>query len=63
MELAGSIAQRNPVAVAGAKRAILAGIHGGVDYGLRVEAAAVGECCGTVAQQTAAKEFLARRRK
>jgi len=58
VELAEAIARRSPVAVAGAKRSILAGIYGGIDYGLRVEAAAVGECCATAEQQAAVKKFL-----
>jgi enoyl-CoA hydratase len=63
LDLARTIADRSPVAIAGAKRAILAGIYGGIDYGLRVEADAVGECCATVEQRTAVREFLSRRTK
>lgn len=61
LELARIIADRSPVAIAGAKRAILAGIYGGIDYGLRVEADAVGQCCATSEQRAAVRHFLGRR--
>lgn len=63
VELAQRIAQRSPVAVAGAKRAIAAGLAPGLQDGLEVEARAVGACCATDEQRAAVKAFLARKRR
>jgi enoyl-CoA hydratase len=63
IELAQRIARRSPVAVAGAKRAIAAGLAPGLQEGLEVEARAVGASCATDEQRAAVKAFLARRRR
>jgi enoyl-CoA hydratase len=60
--LATSIAKRSPVAVDGAKRALRAGLDGGLRTGLDVEADAVAACCETPAQRAAVQAFLNRRR-
>lgn len=61
VELAQRIARRSPVAVAGAKRAIAAGLAPGLRDGLEVEARAVGTACTTAEQRAAVQAFLARR--
>jgi enoyl-CoA hydratase len=63
IELAQRIALRSPVAVAGAKRAIAAGLAPGLQEGLEVEARGVGESCATDAQRAAVQAFLARKRR
>lgn len=63
IELAQRIAQRSPVAVAGAKRAIAAGLAAGLQEGLEVEARAVGASCATDEQHAAVQAFLARKRR
>ena len=60
--VATSIAARSPVAVAGAKRALHAGMDGGLRLGSEVEADAVAACCETPAQRAAVQAFLNRRR-
>jgi enoyl-CoA hydratase len=60
--LAASIAERSAVAVAGAKRALRAGLDGGFRTGLAVEANAVAACCETPMQRAAVQAFLNRRR-
>jgi enoyl-CoA hydratase/carnithine racemase len=60
--LAAGIAARSAVAVAGAKRAMHAGLDGGLRAGLEVEADAVAACCETPAQRAAVHDFLNRRR-
>jgi Enoyl-CoA hydratase/carnithine racemase len=59
--LAQRIAERSPTAVRGAKRAIRAGLDGGVPTGLLVEADAVADCCETAEQHAAVQAFLQRR--
>lgn len=61
MTLAGRIADRSPHAIAGAKRAIHAGLAGGMAAGLQVEADAVAHCCQTDEQHAAVAGFLARK--
>lgn len=61
IELATRIAERNPVAVAGAKRAVAAGLEQSLAQGFRVEAEAVARCCETPEQQAAVRAFLTRR--
>lgn len=61
LEMAQRISERNPVAVAGAKRAIAAGLEPGLRDGLEVEACAVGQSCATTAQRDAVRAFLERR--
>jgi enoyl-CoA hydratase len=60
--VAAGIAARSAVAVAGAKRALHAGVEGGLRTGLQVEADAVAACCETPAQRAAVHTFLNRRR-
>jgi enoyl-CoA hydratase len=60
--VATSIAARSAVAVGGAKRALHAGVEGGLRTGLQVEADAVAACCETPAQRAAVHAFLNRRR-
>lgn len=61
-DLAGRISQHNPVAVAGAKRAIRTGLEIGTAEGLLVEAAAVADCCATEFQRAAVQTFLNRKK-
>lgn len=58
--LGEEIAARNPVAVAGAKRAIHTGLEVSYEEGLRVEAEAVAACCETEMQHEAVRAFLER---
>lgn len=58
--LAEQLAERSPVAIAGAKRAVHAGLQDGMPAGLIVEADAVAECCRTEAQHRAVNAFLRR---
>lgn len=60
-DLAHRIAERSPHAVAGAKRAVHAGLSGGMPAGLEVEADAVAACCQTAEQHDAVTAFLHRR--
>jgi enoyl-CoA hydratase len=60
-ELAERLAERNPVAVRGAKRAIRVGLEEGMPEGLVVEAEAVAACCETEHQRRAVREFLDRK--
>lgn len=60
--MAAGIAGRSGTAVAGAKRALHAGLDGGLRTGLEVEADAVAACCETPAQRAAVQAFLNRRR-
>lgn len=62
IELAAAIGGRSAVAVAGAKRAIHAGLDGGLRTGLLVEADAVAACCETPQQRAAVRAFLDRKR-
>lgn len=62
-DLAAQLGTRNPVAVAGAKRAIRSGLESGVAQGLVVEADCVAECCGTDFQRTAVQDFLYRKKR
>ena len=62
-DLAGRIAERNPVAVEGAKRSIRSGLERGIEQGLLVEADAVGDCCATDYQREAVRAFLNRKSK
>ncbi|MGH8890317.1 MAG: enoyl-CoA hydratase/isomerase family protein [Acidothermaceae bacterium] len=62
LEFAEHVAERNPVAVRGAKRAIRVGLEAGMATGLRVEADGVAECCETEAQRAAVREFLKRKK-
>lgn len=61
VQLAEQLTERSPVAVAGAKRAVHAGLRDGMAAGLIVEADAVAECCRTEAQHRAVTEFVNRR--
>lgn len=63
LELAEKFAARSPVALAGAKRAIRAGLEQGPEAAETAEAAAVAACCQTPAQQDAVAAFLATRRR
>lgn len=60
MKLAEQLAEHSSVAVAGAKRAVHAGLQDGMAAGLIVEADAVAECCRTEAQHRAVNAFLHR---
>ena len=60
--LAEAIASRSPVAVAGAKRAVHAGLEQGLAAGEVIEADAVAACCATDEQRAAVRAFLDRRR-
>jgi enoyl-CoA hydratase len=60
--VATTVARRSAVAVAGAKRALRAGLDGGFRVGLAVEADAVAACCETPMQRAAVQAFLNRRR-
>jgi len=62
LELAEQVAERNPVAVRGAKRAIRVGLEAGMATGLLVEADGVAECCETETQRAAVREFLQRKK-
>jgi enoyl-CoA hydratase len=62
LELARGIAQRSPVAVAGAKRSIRAGLEQGTAAGLLVEADSVAACCNTQMQREAVEAFVHRRK-
>ncbi len=59
--LAEQLAARSSVAVAGAKRAVQAGLDDGMAAGLRAEADAVAACCETDAQHQAVEAFLRRK--
>ena len=59
--LAERIAAHSPTAVSGAKRAIHAGLDGGLRAGLVVEADAVATCCETREQRAAVRAFLERK--
>lgn len=61
-QLAERIAERNPVAVRGAKRAIRVGLEEGTARGLVSEAEAVALCCQTDYQRRAVHDFLHRKR-
>jgi enoyl-CoA hydratase len=61
LELARGIAERSPVAVAGAKRSIRAGLEQGTAAGLLVEADSVADCCSTQMQREAVEAFVHRR--
>lgn len=60
IELAEQLSEHSPVAIAGAKRAVQAGLEDGMTAGLLVEADAVAECCRTDAQHRAVSAFLHR---
>jgi enoyl-CoA hydratase len=60
--LARRIAERSPIAVEAAKRAIRAGLEEGTAAGLVVEADGVAACCSTPMQREAVDAFLHRRR-
>ncbi len=60
MALARRLAEKAPVALAGAKAAIAAGIRQGIDVGLDVEARKVADCCATEEQRAATAAFLNR---
>jgi enoyl-CoA hydratase len=62
INVATTVARRSAVAVAGAKRALRAGLDGGFRVGLAVEADAVAACCETPMQRAAVQAFLNRRR-
>ena len=61
VDLAERIAAHSAYAIAGAKRAILAGLSGGMASGLEVEADAVAICCQSAEQHDAVHAFLSRR--
>lgn len=61
-DVAERIAQRNPVAVRAAKRAIHVGLDAGMAAGLVVEADGVAACCETAAQRAAVRAFLNRKK-
>lgn len=60
LDTALRIARSNPVAVAGAKKAIRIGLREGVAAGMSAEADAVAACCETAEQRAAVNAFLAR---
>ena len=60
-QLAERIAERNPVAVRGAKQAIRTGLEEGMTQGLLAEAEAVALCCQTDHQRRAVHDFLHRK--
>ena len=62
LALAARLAERSPTAVRGVKEAIHAGLSGGMEAGLLVEANAVAACCETAEQRDAVQAFLHRRR-
>jgi len=61
LALAEGIAEKNPVAVRGAKEAIRLGLDQGMDHGLVTEAERVADCCQSEHQRWAVQEFLQRR--
>jgi enoyl-CoA hydratase/carnithine racemase len=61
LDLATRIAAQSATAVAGAKRAIHAGLIHGIEHGLDVEADAVAACCETPEQKAAVQAFLKRK--
>jgi enoyl-CoA hydratase len=61
LQLADVIATRSRHAIKAAKAAIRAGLRGGIEYGLQVEAAAVAELCQTAEQHEAVRAFLDRK--
>lgn len=61
VELAKTVAAHSPRAIAAAKMAIRAGLRGGIEYGLEVEAGAVAELCQTPEQHEAVRAFLDRK--
>lgn len=60
LELATGYAEKDPIALRGAKRAIAIGLQPGLTEGLMAEADAVAACCATEAQQAAVAGFLNR---
>lgn len=60
VETATRIADSNPAAVAGAKRAIRVGLREGIPAGMTTEADAVAACCETAEQKAAVRAFLSR---
>ncbi len=63
IKLAAGVAARSAMAVMGAKRAIHAGLDGGMRVGLEVEADAVAACCETAEQRAAVRAFLDHKRR
>lgn len=61
VELAHTIAAHSGPAVTAAKTTIRAGLRGGIEYGLDVEARAVAELCQTPEQHEAVRTFLGRK--
>ena len=60
LEVAARVADANPVAVAGAKKAIRVGLRESMADGMTAEADAVAACCETPEQQAAVRAFLSR---
>lgn len=61
LDLASTIAAHSRHAIAAAKATIRAGLRGGIEYGLDVEARAVAELCQTPEQHAAVQAFLDRK--
>jgi enoyl-CoA hydratase/carnithine racemase len=61
LELARAVGAHSRHAIAAAKATIRAGLRGGIEYGLEVEANAVAELCQTPEQHEAVRSFLARK--
>jgi enoyl-CoA hydratase len=61
LDLARTIAAHSSPAIAAAKATIRAGLRGGIEYGLDVEARAVAELCQTPEQHEAVRAFLDRK--
>lgn len=61
VDLARAVAAHSRHAIAAAKATIRAGLRGGIEYGLDVEARAVAELCQTPEQHDAVRTFLDRK--